>query len=110
MKIKDVRWDVGSVIPPEIKLNLCEQEVQWFTKYSRSLATYMAGIGGIGLDLTQNLKPPKSLYIEVRCLVDYGEFETEDGAIILLKKNSQHLLPRSQCERLIRQGVLQHLL
>ena len=28
-------------------------------------------------------------HFKVRCLVDYGEFETEDGTIILLKKNSQ---------------------
>ncbi len=30
---------------------------------------------------TPSSKPPKSLYIEVRCLVDYGEFETEDGGV-----------------------------
>lgn len=110
MKIKNFRWDIGSVIPPEIKLNLCEQEIQWFTRYNKSLANYMRSVGGIGLDLTQHLKPPKSLYIEVRCLTDYGEFETEDGTIILLKKNSQHFLPRSQCEHLIRQGLLQHII
>ncbi len=26
---------------------------------------------------------------QVRCLVDHGEFETQDGNIVLLKKNSQ---------------------
>jgi len=26
---------------------------------------------------------------QVRCLEDYGEFETEDGTVVLLKKNSQ---------------------
>eukprot|EP00112_Aurelia_sp_Birch-Aquarium-sp1_P023896 Seg731.12 transcript_id=Seg731.12/GoldUCD/mRNA.D3Y31 product="DNA replication complex GINS protein PSF1" protein_id=Seg731.12/GoldUCD/D3Y31 len=110
MKIRSFRWDIGSVVPPEIKLNLCEQEVQWFNKYNKSLANYMKSVAGIGFDLTQHMKPPKTLYIEVRCLVDYGEFETEDGSVILLKKNSQHFLPRSQCEHLIRQGILQHLL
>jgi len=31
-----------------------------------------------------------SLYwVQVRCLVDYGEFETEDGTVVILKKNSQ---------------------
>ena len=38
---------------------------------------------------------------------DYGEFETDNGETTLLKKNSIHLLPRSQCESLIRQGVLE---
>ncbi|XP_067030178.1 DNA replication complex GINS protein PSF1-like [Acropora muricata] len=107
LRIKKFRWEFGTVLPEEIKDNLCEQEIQWFSKYNKSLAMYMRTVG---LDLTQNMKPPKSLYIEVRCLEDYGEFEAEDGTVVLLKKNSQHFLPRSHCEHLIRQGVLEHIL
>ena len=109
LKIKEYRWQVGSVLPPDFKLCLCEQEVQWFNRYNRSLGSYMRSVGDSGLDLTQHLHPPKSLYIEVRCLTDYGEFETEDGTIIQLKKNSQHYLLRSQCEHLIKQGYLEHI-
>ncbi|XP_006806945.1 DNA replication complex GINS protein PSF1 [Neolamprologus brichardi] len=58
---------------------------------------------------SDDMKPPKSLYIEVRCLKDHGEFEIDDGTVILLKKNSQHFLPRWKCEQLIRQGVLEHV-
>ncbi|XP_037011186.1 DNA replication complex GINS protein PSF1 isoform X5 [Artibeus jamaicensis] len=47
---------------------------------------------------------------EVRCLKDFGEFEVDDGTSVLLKKNSQHFLPRGKCEQLIRQGVLEHVL
>ncbi|XP_036911415.1 DNA replication complex GINS protein PSF1 isoform X5 [Sturnira hondurensis] len=47
---------------------------------------------------------------EVRCLKDFGEFEVDDGTAVLLKKNSQHFLPRWKCEQLIRQGVLEHVL
>ncbi|XP_074844518.1 DNA replication complex GINS protein PSF1 isoform X2 [Carettochelys insculpta] len=47
---------------------------------------------------------------EVRCLKDHGEFEIDDGTTILLKKNSQHFLPRWKCEQLIRQGILEHVL
>lgn len=108
-RIKDYRWQAGSVLPPEFKLNLCEQEVEWFSRYSRSLASYMRSIGTAGLDLTQHLQPPKSLYVEVRCTEDYGEFEMEDGTVVLLSKNSQHYLLRSQCEPLIRQGILEHI-
>ena len=64
--------------------------MQWFGKYNKALANYMRAIGGEGgLDLTQDIKPPKTLYIEIRCLMDHGEFETQDGNIVLLKKNSQ---------------------
>jgi len=43
------------------------EQVQWFTEYNKCLATYMRSIGGCvgGLDLTQDLRPPKTLYIEV---------------------------------------------
>ncbi len=111
IKIKEYRWQVGSVLPPDFKRNLCEQELQWFNRYNRSLANYMRSVGGGtgGLDLTQYTQPPKSLYIEVRSLEDYGEFETEDGVVVQLKKNSQHYLLRSQCEHLIKQGILVHI-
>ena len=108
-RIRDYRWQTGSVLPPSFRLSLCEQEIQWFTRYNRSLATYMRSIGPSGLDLTQHLQPPKSLLVEVRCLEDYGELELEDGTVVLLNKNTQHYLPRSQCEPLIRQGILEHV-
>lgn len=48
-------------------------QVQWFGKYNKMLANYMRSIGDHGgLDLTQDLKPPKTLYIEVKknnCLI-----------------------------------------
>lgn len=50
------------------------------------------------------------MFLQVRCLVDYGKFELEDGEVIILKKNSQYLLPRAECEGLVRQGVLQHVI
>lgn len=104
---RQMRWDFGSILPADIKFCLAEQEVVWFSKYNKMLATYMRSIGGI--DLTQDSRPPKTLYIEVRCLTDQGEFETNDGAVISLKKNSQHYLLRSECEHLIRQGILEHV-
>lgn len=70
---------------------------------------YMSSIGETGVDLLQHSKPPKSLYVEVRVLEDYGDFETEDGQVVVLAKNSTHFLERSQCEKLIRQGVLEHV-
>lgn len=42
-------------------------QILWFNKYSKSLANYMKSIGdNHGVNLTQDTKPPKSLYIEVR--------------------------------------------
>lgn len=109
-RIRKMRWEFGPIIPADIKEALCEPEIQWFNSYSKMLSNYMRSVGdGQGISLTEYTNPPKSLFIEVRCLVDYGKFELDDGEVITLKKNSQHYLPRTQCEPLVRQGVLQHI-
>nr|XP_023013743.1 DNA replication complex GINS protein PSF1-like [Leptinotarsa decemlineata] len=108
--LRTMRWEFGSILPTEIKANLSASEIDWFSKYSRSLAAYMRSIGEEGVNLSVDLKPPKALYVEVRCLVDYGRFELNDGSVVLLKKDSRHYLPRSECEELIRQGVFEHII
>lgn len=40
----------------------------WFANYCKSLANYMKSIGDGGLNLAQDMKPPKSLYVEVNVL------------------------------------------
>jgi GINS complex subunit 1 len=107
--LKAMRWQFGSILPPDVKVNLSQSEIEWFSKYSNSLVQYMRTIGEGGINLAVDLKPPKSVYIEVRCLVDYGQLELNDGSILLLKKSSRHYLPRNECEELIRQGVLEHV-
>lgn len=51
-------------------LSVCDcvcTQLQWFSQYKKSLASFMRSLGGDeGLDITQDMKPPKSLYIEVR--------------------------------------------
>ncbi|XP_040285585.1 DNA replication complex GINS protein PSF1 isoform X2 [Bufo bufo] len=90
LRIRALRWEYGSVLPNALRFHMSAEETDWFNQYKKSLATYMRSLGGEdGLDITQDMKPPKSLYIEVRCLRDYGEFEIDDGTTILLKKNSQ---------------------
>ena len=123
-KMREMRWQFGAVLPEEIKLNLSEPELEYFSKYNKNLATYMRAIG---TDLTSDMAPPKSLYVEVRVREDHGEVETADGEVVLLKAGSQHHLPRSAlkplmklrckkklfprhlCEQLIMQGVLEHV-
>uniref|UniRef100_A0A1B0D174 DNA replication complex GINS protein PSF1 n=1 Tax=Phlebotomus papatasi TaxID=29031 RepID=A0A1B0D174_PHLPP len=81
-RIRNIRWETGPTIPEHIKTNLCEPEIQWFNGYNKLLAKYMKSVGdGQGIDLTCDMEPPKSLYIEVRCLEDYGKFELEDGEL-----------------------------
>ncbi|CAH0392911.1 unnamed protein product [Bemisia tabaci] len=110
LKIRQMRWEFGRILPPDVKSNLSEAEVNWFNNYSKILANYMKSIGqGCGLNLLQNMDPPKSLYLEVRCLADHGEIKMENGEVICLQKNHLYLLPRSACEMLIRQGILEQV-
>ncbi|XP_028139095.1 DNA replication complex GINS protein PSF1 [Diabrotica virgifera virgifera] len=107
--LRTMRWEFGSILPADIKTNLNPDEIEWFTKYSKILAVYMRSIGENGVNLAVDTKPPKALYIEVQCLMDYGRYELSDGTTLLLKKDTRHYLPRSECEELIRQGVFQHV-
>ncbi|KAF5399175.1 DNA replication complex GINS protein PSF1 [Paragonimus heterotremus] len=114
MYIKSFRWLYGTVLPKNVRQSLSEAEQAWFKTYCGALANFMQAEtkdrgGAGGLDLTQSQIPPKSLFLEVRCLVDFGEFETEDGSILQLTKDSHHLMSRADCELLIRQGVLEHI-
>lgn len=64
--IMDVRWEHGPVIPPDARRNMTEQETEFFINYNKILANYMGSLGeSHGLDLTQDLKPPKTLMVEV---------------------------------------------
>jgi len=109
-RLRGMRWQCGGVLPPEVTRCLCDPESAWFASYSRSLASYQRSLGdGLGLDLSTELKPPKTLYVEVRALEDYGELELEEGEVVVLEKDSTHFLPLSVCEGLIRQGVLRHV-
>jgi len=105
-KLRIMRWQFGAVLPEEMKMNLCEPEMEFFNKYNKALAGYMRAVG---TDLTNDNAPPKSLYIEVRVKQDHGEIETADGEVVLLKKGTQHHLPRDLCEQLVMQGVLEHV-
>lgn len=107
-RLKQLRWEYGNNLPRKIVENLSRNEMEWFTRYNDNLFSYMSSLNdGRGLDLTLYLKPPKKLYIQVKCVKDYGQLDLEDGQPVMLKKDSIHYLPLSQCEKLIHQGVLE---
>ncbi|XP_065315710.1 DNA replication complex GINS protein PSF1-like isoform X2 [Gordionus sp. m RMFG-2023] len=126
MFIKERRWDHGIILPTEIKKNINKAEVnlkknifyhillknKWFIKYTNSINKYLvnAGLSELGFNMIYSKKPPKSTYIQVRCLKDYIDYGSENGEMINFKENSQHFLSRSQCEPLIQKGILKHII
>ena len=67
------------------------------------------GMASRGLDLSAHVAPPKSVLLQCRCVRQYGEFECADGSLLFLTKGSEHLLPRIDCEPLMRAGFLVQL-
>lgn len=88
-KLKEIRWQLGAVLPEEIRSNLAPYEVQWFVHYCDTLTEYMSRLNDQkGLDLTLYQSAPKCLYVQVRCLHNYGDFELEDGTVVVLSPGS----------------------
>lgn len=66
-RLRQMRWEFGSILPPEVSSNMMPLETQWFQAYSKSLAMYMRSIGDSGgLNLTTDMIPPKAMRIEVK--------------------------------------------
>ena len=97
-------------MPQCIQCNLSEEELQWYDRYAGNLGLYMMRLnGGNGLDLTVGHKPPKQLFVQVRCLMEYGDYDLDDGTTVVLSRGSTHFLQRAQCEKLIQSGVLEQI-
>ena len=72
-------------LSPGVDLTCLPLQVAWFAEYSRSLAGYMRSIGEAGLNLTDDLKPPKQLYIEVS--------QYEPALMVLIQLRHRHTVP-----------------
>merc|ERR1712227_1008711 len=105
--IKKMRFELGPVIPAHIRNGLSTRERKFFNEYNKGLSRLMRSYGGI--DITQNLTPPKSLYAEVICIEDAGDLELESCERIVLEQNMRYFLPRSAIEHLVRQGLLKEI-
>ncbi|GLE04830.1 hypothetical protein PINS_up013809 [Pythium insidiosum] len=79
-KIKNLRWETGTIVPAHLAPNLSQKEMQFFHSYDQLLTDYMADFE---IDLTADATPPKDLYVEVRVLKDCGEIMTENGLVNL---------------------------
>ncbi|GBG75646.1 hypothetical protein CBR_g20274 [Chara braunii] len=104
-RIKELRWQLGAVLPAEVQRHLCQSEKTFFKDYDRLLGTYMSAVD---VDLTVDVVPPKDPFIEVRVLENAGSMLLEDK-IAHLEPNSVHLIKREEAEPLIMQGVLEHI-
>ncbi|CAF3988344.1 unnamed protein product [Rotaria sp. Silwood2] len=109
-KIKSFRWSIGPVLPEHIRNNLSIDEIEFFSNYNQTLSSYMRSIGNNhSLDLTTFMMPPKKLFAHIKCIQDYGPYETSDGTIIQLTFNSEHYVLTSDAEHLIQRKIAEHI-
>jgi len=101
-----LRLEAGLVLPDELRANLGSNEKAFFADYD---ALYSEYARDVGLDLRAASRPPKDLYVEVRCNADCGEIVTEHSGVVRLDKGTSHFLRYADVEQLISQGMLQHV-
>ena len=87
-------------------------EQKFFRDYVKLIDEYSKNVGLktngklSGFDLTVDLSPPKDLFVEVRVVQDLGDFYLPESGVVNLQKNTTHLLRKSECENLIKRGVV----
>ena len=110
-----MRWEIGQI--PEYYIENCsESEIKYVEKYDTLLSNYSRKVGinishvrrKIIFFLIQNIfikdmDPPKDIFLEIRATKNVGKFETENGALNILK-NLVYYLKRKDAENLIKQG------
>jgi hypothetical protein len=90
-KLRGLRWETGAVLPEGIQQGtLSSRELDYFSEFSDILNNYNSAVG---FDLTEDLEPPKKLFIEVLALEDCGEIQTSSGPVSL-NKGMRHFLRR----------------
>lgn len=84
--------------------NLSPAEQAFVRGYNEVLVSVKDMFGDI--DLTGSMEPPREMYVEVRCLEDAGEIQTEYG-VFDLSKNSQFYVRQSDVQRLVQQKLVE---
>lgn len=104
-KIREAFWDSGMVFSQD-KLDLMSPEERTFyLDYKKANLEYQNSFP-IEMDLTKDLEPPTSIYIEIRVLADCGEVMNSDGDTIKLDRGATEFVRKSDVEHLLKQGLV----
>ncbi|MEW5319186.1 MAG: hypothetical protein WDW38_010353 [Sanguina aurantia] len=107
-RLQRARW-MERGLPPALNDAASPQELEFYRDYDKALTTYMGKASGIGMDLTLDALPPRDLLVSVKGLKDSGETIFSFGRYNILK-DVQYLLPCSEAEPLIREGLVEEIM
>eukprot|EP00656_Telonema_subtile_P018981 TRINITY_DN20312_c0_g1_i1.p1 TRINITY_DN20312_c0_g1~~TRINITY_DN20312_c0_g1_i1.p1 ORF type:complete len:198 (+),score=34.10 TRINITY_DN20312_c0_g1_i1:176-769(+) len=99
-QIRELLWGAGMVLTSEMKTNLSPPEEHFIHEYQMLVTEYKRSSG---VNLSEDLLPPKDVLILVESDEDLGSIETSRGAITF-KPGTRQYLPRVDAEHLIRMG------
>jgi GINS complex subunit 1 len=102
-KIKEAYWETAGTIPQEKLDLLSNEERNFYIEYRKINTTYQSTFP-IELDLTKDLDPPRSLFVEIRVQVECGSIVNADGDVIKLDRGATEYVRKSDVEHLIRLG------
>ncbi|CAD5206849.1 unnamed protein product [Bursaphelenchus okinawaensis] len=111
-RIKEFKWTHAGALSTVLQANMSDKERVWLKEYTGSLFSYQQNIGRTedddtdGVNLTEAVNPPRSNLVPVCVLKDYGDIETIDGAIVIMKEKTVHCIPRIDIEPLIRKDII----
>ena len=81
-KIRNLRWEIGPVLPASIESDLSYKENEYYTNYNSLIDEYNEQFG---FDITGDQEPPKDLLVEIKVLESCGRIMTEFGSVNLEK-------------------------
>ncbi|KAL3814055.1 hypothetical protein ACJIZ3_015323 [Penstemon smallii] len=103
--IRSLGWMCDRVLPAEIEERLSSTEEEYFKNHAATLQSYM---GGLDLDLTVDMVPPKDPYIKVRVVDDMGGVLLGDQTANVAR-HAIMFLRRIDAEQYITQGQMEEL-
>ena len=101
-----LRCEAGANLPRNVRRHCSPQESQFNAAYDQ---LYQDFCRASRLDPRDSLKPPRDLYVEVRCNVDCGDVQTKHSGTVRMDKGTSHFLRRADVEQLIAQGLVTHV-
>eukprot|EP00929_Paragymnodinium_shiwhaense_P122876 TRINITY_DN9610_c0_g1_i1.p1 TRINITY_DN9610_c0_g1~~TRINITY_DN9610_c0_g1_i1.p1 ORF type:complete len:213 (+),score=64.97 TRINITY_DN9610_c0_g1_i1:192-830(+) len=112
-RVRELRWEVGLMVPEEKMGKLHDTEKIYMLNHNNILDRYMKRYvpkAKEALDLTAVWEPPEEINAKVLVKEEgLGNIVTEDSGVIKLKKGYMVYVKRTDIERLIRAGKVEHV-
>ncbi|MEN2498476.1 MAG: DNA replication complex GINS protein PSF1 [Marteilia pararefringens] len=108
-ELKRHRWINGPIITPTLKDNLSTADIAFLDDYNRLMSELMMSMdkNNENFDITKSIKFPRSYYVQIRCIKDYGIYTTTEGESLKLNLNDCHMMTIKDANILLNDGIIE---